>query len=76
MGETPRSGEIHHIAVTVWVSGPVAVGTLPPLHDGAVELRTPACETGVTDLGDRRREWCLHHHQQWCKPPFRRLVVS
>jgi len=75
VGEAPRIGEINRIAVTVWVSGPVTGDRLPHLHDGAAELHTAACETGVTDLGDRRREWCTHHHQQWCKQAFRRLVV-
>ena len=29
VGETPRTGEIHRIAVTVWVSGPVAGDSAP-----------------------------------------------
>jgi hypothetical protein len=30
---------------------------------------------GVTGLGDRRREWCVHHFQQWCAQAFGRVVV-
>ena len=50
-------------------------GKLLTQVDDQVDRGLWECATGVTDMGDRRQEWCVHHYQQGCPQAFRRLVV-